>query len=70
MKKSKQMCVGCRDNFYNLERDGCWLFESATIMKKKKVAMDQHPPWTQLADTVLSCRRESGYVYVGENQTQ
>ena len=62
-----KLCSGCRNNFYNgnntLGIKECWFFEKANIVLKKRVHMDQSPPWNQAPVTVLDCYRESGYVY-------
>ena len=35
MPKSKSMCSGCYNNFYNLNREGgCWSFAKAKIVKR------------------------------------
>lgn len=40
MAKSKSMCAGCRDNFYNgnnnLGVQECWNYESAKVISKKR----------------------------------
>ena len=65
------MCTGCYNDFYNHggvngNTKECWLFEDAVIVKKKKVHIDQMPPWKQKATNVLSCRAEQRYVFVDE----
>ena len=68
----RSMCAGCRDNFYNGQNpygiQECWNLKSARIVLKKRVAMDQRPPWDQKPIRVLSCRHEKGYVFVGKDQ--
>jgi hypothetical protein len=64
-----ELCRGCVDNFYNGNNDlgvkECWNLKKATIVKKKKVGMNDAPPWKhQLIVTILSCRHEKGYVFV------
>ena len=69
----KKHCVGCRDNFYNGNNElgitECWSLKTATLVKKKRVDINQRPPWNQKAETIPSCHRAEGYVFVGENQT-
>ena len=71
-KKSRELCSGCRDNFYNGNNDlginECWCFEDSNVVKKKKVDINQRPPWDQGAIWVLSCCRMKGYVFVGPDQ--
>lgn len=65
-EKSKKMCVGCYNNYYNhSEKNGCWSFDSATIENKLEVSIDQCPPYNKnLARPVLSCFRRQKYVQV------
>lgn len=64
----RSMCAGCRDDFYNGQNPygikECWNLKKARIVLKKKVAISQVPPWNQKPIRVLSCRHESGYVFV------
>jgi len=65
-------CIGCRDNFYNGNNDigvkECWQLKSAKLVKKKKVPMNQPPPWKQAPVEVLHCRHEAGYIFVEKDQ--
>ena len=36
----KKHCSGCRNNFYNLERDGCWLLKDAKVTTQYEIHMD------------------------------
>ena len=65
-------CAGCYNNDYNYGLGGaskCWNLESAKLIRRKKVPVDQVPPWTQKAQKVPSCYRKPGYVFVEANQT-
>lgn len=62
-------CARCRDNCYNQGAERCWSFDTAKVVWRKEVPMDQRPPWTQKAKRVLSCYRRSGYVYVDPDRT-
>ena len=67
MKKSKDLCSGCYNDSYNHGLGGskeCWSFESAKVVKRKKVHIDQVPPWEQEAIEVLDCRTERRFVFV------
>ena len=70
---TKKDCIGCRNNFYNGNNDlgikECWSFESAKLIMRKRVHIDQPPPWNQKAISKPNCYHEQGYVYVGPNQT-
>jgi hypothetical protein len=61
-------CIGCEDNFYNgnnnLGVDRCWSLDNAKLMKRKKVGMNDRPPWTWKPGKYLSCYRQRGYVFI------
>ena len=42
--KSKVMCEGCRDDFYNA-RGGCWAYEKASVVRRFKIGW-----WTMPLD--------------------
>ena len=69
----RKHCIGCEDNFYNgnnsYEIKECWSLETAKLIKRKRVSINQMPPWNQEAQTTPSCYRKSGYIFVGEHQT-
>ena len=69
-KKSKQLCSGCRDNFYNGNNPigvrECWMYKSATI--KTRYRLSVHTPMDQksgyVKTTGLKCFNEKGYVFL------
>ena len=69
----RDMCRGCRNNFYNGNNElgvkECWSFKDAKIEMRKEVSINQVPPWNQKARKFLSCFHRQGYVYVGADQT-
>lgn len=61
MAKSKQMCAGCRNNFYNLNVDGgCWSYKSAKIVTKVEVGTWQNPPYIWNPVKILNCYYKQG----------
>jgi len=74
LRPTKSMCVGCRDNFYNGNNDlgvkECWMFKTAKVVKKRRVHMDERPPWTAKPETVLDCRREPRFIFVDPKVTR
>lgn len=72
----KKHCVGCHNNFYNLNLDrsgygkGCWMLKSAKLKMRKLVPLNQRPPWNQPARRLPSCYRKQGYVVVGPKVTR
>lgn len=65
-------CKGCRDDYYNHGNNSttgrCWMLPSMKLVSKKRVPMDQPPPWTQKPVQVPDCKHERGYVFVGKDQ--
>lgn len=66
MKKSKSLCSGCRDNFYNgnneLGVSECWSYKNARVVKRWRIGW-----WTQQDKkenfdkvTTLSCHNAPG----------
>jgi len=56
LRKSKDLCLGCYNNYYNQERDGCYSYKSATvILKSVWYSSSQRPPWN--LEWKLSCWR-------------
>ena len=68
MKMNKAKCNGCEDDFYNgknpYDVKECWCFEDAKIIKRKKVGMNDVPPWKWKPQNFPSCYRQRGYVFI------
>lgn len=69
MRKSKDMCVGCRSNIYNHPGSNpgkvkeCWEYKSAKVKKRIMVGSYQNPPYSKSdCKDMLSC-------YVPPNMT-
>jgi hypothetical protein len=61
MTKTKELCRGCYDDYYNQNREeGCWSFKTAKVVKRVRVGIWQQPPYTWRPETVLSCYRAQG----------
>ncbi len=61
MKKDKTMCNGCRDDFYNQNRDeGCWMFKTAKVVERMRVGTWQNPPYVWTPQKCLSCFHPEG----------
>ncbi len=67
----KKYCSECENNFYNGNNPfgikECWSFKNSKIVWKKKVSINQVPPWNQKPIRVLNCYREKGYVFVNKD---
>jgi hypothetical protein len=55
--KEKSDCEGCEDNFYNGNNPHgtkeCWKFNDAKIIMRKRVHINQVPPWNQEPELIL-----------------
>jgi len=68
MPKSKSMCDGCRDDYYNQTRtEGCWSYQSATVVTKVAVGTFQNPPYFWSPQTFLSCYHREGQHQLGRD---
>jgi hypothetical protein len=71
MTKTKNMCRGCRDDYYNqAERSGCWCFEKAEVVTRTKVGYWQPPPYRWEPQVTLSCHRPEGYAWIEQNDVR
>lgn len=70
MKKvTSSDCVGCHNNFYNGNNElgvrKCWSLDSAKMVKKIQIHVDQMPPYKGVKATLRpSCYHISRYVFV------
>jgi hypothetical protein len=73
MKMSKANCTGCRDNFYNGNNgfgiQECWHLETAKVVLRRRVGMNDVPPWTATPEKLPNCYSASGYVFVEPTRT-
>jgi len=64
----KERCLGCRNDFYSGKNDlgikECWNLKLAKTVVKKKVHIDQRPPWDQKPGKYLDCYNQDRYVFV------
>lgn len=72
-KMTKADCSGCEQNFYNGNNPygvaECWSFKSAKIIPRKKVGMNDVPPWTWKPQPRPSCYQQKGYVFIDGDRT-
>ncbi len=68
-----ERCSGCRNDFYNGNNEygvkQCWFLETAKLIKRKEVHINQVPPWNQKAKLLPSCYHKPQHVYVDKNST-
>jgi hypothetical protein len=62
--KSKSMCVGCRNDFYNHGTNSttgeCWMFAKAKVVQATQVGSFQEPPYKWNPQTTLTCHAPDG----------
>ncbi len=65
---NKDKCSGCEDNFYNgnnnLGVGKCWGLDTAKVIKRKRVGMNDMPPWKRKSESLPSCYKQRGYIFV------
>ena len=69
--KTKEMCFGCRDNWYNkIDGRGCWHYADAKVVSRLMIHRDQPPPYlNEKPKDVLHCwRGETGMRAVDPNR--
>jgi hypothetical protein len=68
MEKSKAMCSGCSNNFYNHNTEkGCWMFEDAKVVERMRVGVWQSPPYVWNPQSCLSCFSPDGFRMIGKD---
>jgi hypothetical protein len=68
MAKTKQMCCGCYNNFYNINIDGgCWSYKDAKIVTKVEVGTWQDPPYLWTPIKILNCFHKTGSSFLDKN---
>ena len=66
--EKREHCTGCEDNFYNGNNDlgvnECWSLDNMKLIKRKRVGINDVPPWTWKPQKYPSCYRQRGYVFI------
>ena len=71
VKKSKTLCNGCYNDFYNNAiPKGCWNYDSAKVVKKCFIHLSMVPPWSVKPEVTLDCCRRQRYVSVDPDHPQ
>ena len=64
----KKHCSGCDNNFYNDNNPygvkECWCLKKAKLIMRKKVHVDQTPPWKQKPTKMPDCYRQRRYAFI------
>ena len=67
-EKSKSMCFGCGDDFYNRNTEkGCWCFEDAKVVIRMRIGVWQNPPYLWDPQECLSCFNPDGSRMIGRD---
>jgi hypothetical protein len=67
----KRNCYGCYNDDYNRGLGGaeeCWGFKKAKLIMRKKVHVDDRPPWKQAPALYPSCYRQPRFVFMQPNR--
>ena len=64
LSEKKKRCVGCRNDYYNGALEECWHLETATLVVKKKVHINDVPPWKHTPQEMPSCYRVAKFVMI------
>ena len=76
MNKSEKLkrCYGCEQDFYNdknpLGIKECWSLADMTIIWRKKVSVDQRPPWTQAFKRYPHCYQQTRYFFINKGEKE
>lgn len=68
MKKTRELCRGCREDFYNGNNDlgvkECWSFRGARVVERMRVGAWESPPYKWTPQTTLHCHSPEGGVMI------
>ena len=65
-RMTREACSGCYNNDYNHGLGGakeCWSFKDAKIVMKRKIHVDQIPPYKQKPQPYPNCYQQRRYVF-------
>jgi hypothetical protein len=61
-------CILCNDDFYNGKNgygiEECWNLKKAKIILRRRVHVNERPPWTREPEKLPNCYRQKGFVFV------
>ena len=68
----KKHCLGCEEDFYNdknpLGSKVCWSLQDAKLIMRKRVGINERPPWKRKPEKLPDCYRQKGYVFIRWNR--
>lgn len=68
---TKEQCQGCYNDDYNHGLGGakeCWSFATAFVTLRRRVRMDEAPPWKATPTMLPNCYTQKGFIFVKPNQ--
>lgn len=67
-KDKRTLCQGCRDDYYNHNRDGgCWGLPKAKVVRRTSVGTWQDPPYQWRPQRTLSCHTPDGQHWIDKD---
>lgn len=70
----RKHCSGCEQDFYNGNNpygvDRCWGLETAKVIWRKRVYIDERPPWTRKSERLPSCYQVKRQIFVKPGVTK
>ena len=71
-KMDKSKCAGCYNDFYNYggatgNSTECWGLETAKLVMRQEVHVDQIPPYRQPYRKLPSCYSKQRYAYINKS---
>lgn len=64
---TKDNCRGCYNDDYNHGLGGakeCWSFPTAVVVLRRRVHMDEVPPWKREPEELPNCYTQKRYIFV------
>lgn len=64
---SKDKCAGCYNDDYNRGLGGakeCWSLATAVVTLRRRVGMNDVPPWKAKPERLPNCYQQRGYIFV------
>jgi len=70
----KKHCLGCNEDFYNDKNPYgikvCWNLRDAKLIMRKRVGINERPPWKSKPEKLPGCYRQKGFIFVNPKENQ
>ncbi len=70
--EKRKYCSGCYNDEYNHGLGGaaqCWSMESMLVVQRKRVHINDRPPWNHPPEALPNCYRVPKFVFPSADQT-